>query len=235
MRQPSLSITVPALNEECNLPKALESMIDDCRKFGVDWEVIIIDDGSTDGTGKLAEEMAVRHAPRIKVLHHQRPMGIGASIRDGVQMATKDAVTWLPGDGENDPGEIFKFLPLLEHVDFVIPYVINKDVRSRSRQRLSRLFLTIVNATFGTFLNYTNGNVIYKRSLCAGIKQESTGFFFQTECIVKSIRRGYSFAEVPIRIRQRQKGASKALTLRSLRSVTSDYFKLIRSVYFRKI
>ncbi|MCG8431135.1 MAG: glycosyltransferase [Candidatus Omnitrophica bacterium] len=231
--QPSLSIMVPALNEEANFAAAASSMIADCGRHAVDWELVIIDDGSTDATPRMAQDLAGRYPQQIKIVTHEKPMGIGKSVWDGLQAATKETVTWLPGDGENDPGEIFKYLPLMKHVDFIVPYVTNKDVRSRARRLLSRIFTTIVNTTFGTFFNYTNGNVIYKRSILKDFVQESTGFFFQTECIIKSSRRGYIFAEVPIRIRRRLEGESKALTFKSLKSVTRDYFKLVRSVYLR--
>jgi glycosyltransferase involved in cell wall biosynthesis len=225
---------VPALNEEDNIRAAVESIIADCGKAGVDWEVVVVDDGSTDSTGRIVDELARRHAPRIKVLHHKRPMGVGASIRDAVGATSKDAVTWLPGDGENEPYEIIKYLPLLEHVDFIVPFVVNNHIRTLSRRILSRLFVNIINMTFGTFMSYTNGNVIYKRMIFDSIRQESNGFFFQTECVVKSARAGYNFAEVPIRLRGRRKGKSKALTLKSLKVVVSEYLRLIWMVYFKR-
>ncbi len=230
----SLSIVVPALNEEENFKQASESMLADLGTAGIDWEIIIVDDGSTDATGKMADELARKMGPRVKVIHHAKPMGIGASIRDGVKAAAKDAVTWLPGDGENDPAEVFKYLPLIEHVDCINPFVINKDVRSRSRQRISGLFTTIINISFGTRFNYTNGNVIYRRKVFEAVRQESTGFFFQTECLVKASRAGFTIAEVPIRIRVRAGGESKALTFRSLKSVARDYLRLVAAVYFQR-
>ncbi len=230
----SLSIIVPALNEGENLPSAVDSMLADCKKAGIDWELILVDDGSTDTTGAIADELARKYAPRIKVIHHPRPMGIGSSIRDGVAAATRDALTWLPGDGENDPYEIFKYLPLIAHVDCVVPFVVNKDVRSRSRQRLSKTFVNLINMTFGTSFNYTNGNVIYRKNVFDVVKQESTGFFFQTECLVKAARAGFIYAEVPIRIRARLGGESKALTLKSLRAVVTEYLRLFSAVYFKR-
>jgi dolichol-phosphate mannosyltransferase len=230
----SLSIAVPSLNEQDNLRAAVESIVADCKRARIDWEVIIIDDGSTDATGSIADELARLHAPGVRVIHHKKPMGIGASIRDAVSAASKNAVTWLPGDGENDPHEIIKYLPLLEHVDFVVPFVVNKEVRSRSRQRLSRLFVNIINMTFGTQFHYTNGNVIYKKSVFDRVHQESTGFLYQTECLVKAARAGFLFAEVPVNLRARAKGKSKALTFKSFKAVVSEYVKLFICLNFTR-
>lgn len=215
--QISLTVVSPALNEEKNIKDAAMGMVSALNTAGIDWEIIIVDDGSTDATGSITEELA-RKEPRIKVLHHQRPMGVGCSFRDGALTATKTAVTYLPGDGENDPGELIKYIHLLKHVDIIVPFVINREVRSKTRRFLSSLYLRIINLSFGTTFNYTNGNVIYKKGIFDKVQLQSNSFFFQTEYLLKATRAGFTFAEVPIRIRGRQKGESKALTLKILSS-----------------
>jgi hypothetical protein len=139
----------------------------------------------------------------------------------------------LPGDGENEPGEVIKYISLLEHVDIIVPFVINKDARSRTRQFISGIFLKVINLSFGTNFNYTNGNVIYKRHIFNSVKQESQGFFFQTECLIKATWLGFTFAEVPIRIRGRLKGRSKAISFKSLRVLLWEYLRLLFYVYLQ--
>ena len=228
-----MSVIVPALNEEQNLKGAVDSIIASLRAHGTDWEIILIDDGSSDLTREIALGLS-NNNPRIKFLHHSRPMGVGYSFRDGVSHATKDAVTFIPGDGENDPDEIIKYVPLLEYVDLVVPFIVNKEVRSWMRQFLSGLFVSIINFSFRTKFNCTNGNVIYKRNIIEPIKQRSAGFFFQTECLIKAAKSGFIFAEVPMRIRTRAKGESKAMSLRSLKAVVSEYLRLLAYIYFSR-
>ncbi|MFH1876323.1 MAG: glycosyltransferase family 2 protein [Candidatus Omnitrophota bacterium] len=223
--QYSLTVVSPALNEEENVSAALEGMVAALNDAGIDWEIILVDDGSIDKTGALAEDCALRE-PRIKVIHHERPMGIGYSFRDGACAAAKDAVTYLPGDGENDPAEVIKYVGLLAHVDVVVPFVINKEVRSRTRQFLSKLYLAITNTSFGTNFNYTNGNVIYKRSILGALAVRSNSFFFQTEYLLRSTAAGFTFAEVPIRIRARLQGRSKALSFKSFRTLVVEFTRL---------
>ena len=106
---------------------------------GIDWEIVLVNDGSIDKTGKIAAELASKE-PRIRVTHHERPRGIGYCFREGIESSSKDAITWLPGDGENDPYELLKYLPILEHVEIVIPFVLNVGIRSWGRRPLgSRL------------------------------------------------------------------------------------------------
>ena len=83
-------------------------------------------------------------------------------------------------------------------------------------------------------LRYTNGTVMIRRSLLDGIDHRSRGFFFQTEVLVRAIRRGGSFAEVSCRLGQRRTGASKALSWRSLTRVTLDYLILVKSLFFQR-
>lgn len=226
----SLSIIVPALNEAANLYDAVKSMLMALEITGIEGEIIIVDDGSTDGTEDISAELA-RQDTRIKVLHHDFPMGLGRSFWDGIMISSKDAVTWLPGDGENDPQEVIKYLPLLQHVDIIVPFVINKGIRSKRRQFFSKVFLWIINLSFGTSFNYTNGNIIYKKRIFDIVNQESIGFLYQTECLIKAVRSGFSFAEVPIRIRKRLKGQSKAISFKSFKVLFWEYLRLLKYIY----
>ncbi len=228
----SVTVVVPALNEEANLRDAVDSLLTALEQCAADWEILIVNDGSTDSTPILAGELS-RRDPRIRVLHHDVPRGIGFSFREGVAASTKDAITWMPGDGENEPQEVLKWLPVLAHVDIVNPFVINRSVRSRGRRVLSTLYLWIVNLAFGTTFNYTNGNVIYRRRVFDVVTQMADGFSFQLECLVKAVRAGFTFAEVPVRLLGRKHGKSKAVSFKSFRAVVRDFLRLFVEVRFR--
>ena len=88
-------------------------------------------------------------------------------------------VTMLPGDNENDPWEILRYRRLLEHVDIVIPFVFNKEVRSVFRNALSFIYRFIINTTFLVNFNYTNGTVLYRKSILKELYYRSTGFSFK--------------------------------------------------------
>jgi glycosyltransferase involved in cell wall biosynthesis len=229
----SLSIVVPALNEENNLTDTIRGITKTLYDADIDWEVILVNDGSSDGTADIANGLADGES-RIKVIHHHHPMGIGCCFRDGVKISTKDAVTWFPADGENDPNELIKYLPLLEHVDIIIPFVLNVGMRSWGRRILSTLYLWIINLSFGTMFNYTNGNVIYRRTVFEIVKPKSNGFFFQTECLIKAVRSGFIFAEVPVRLRRRSSGRSKAISVKSFCSVLIDFLYLFIEIHILK-
>ena len=229
----SLSVVVPALNEERNLKRTIEGLVQALQAKVADWEIVLVNDGSLDNTGDLAIELA-RYEPRITVVHHPRRMGLGACWKDGVGAATKDAVVWFPGDGENDPHELVKYLFLLEYVDAVIPYITNPQVRPWYRRLLSRAFLWFINLSFGTMLAYLTGNVLYRRQVFNVVKPEANGFFTLTECPIKTVRSGFTYAQVPVCLGQRIHGHSTILSPTSIATIIREYVRLFSAIYIRR-
>jgi len=227
---PSISVIIPSLNEEQNLRLAVEDVLLSFDRLNIIGECIIVNDGSSDKTARIADELAANY-PFIQVIHHDRPAGIGRAFWEGAMKAKHEIVTLVPGDGENESIEILRYLPLMEHVDIVVPFVYNREVRSSFRRLLSKFYKAIINLSFGLLLNYMNGTVMYRRRLLLSLGLRSWGFFYQTELLVKAIRRGYLYAEVPYAVKSRAVGRSKALTLHSLIKLVLDYFRVIRAVY----
>jgi hypothetical protein len=225
-----ISIIMPALNEEENIVGAVKNTLETFDEYKINGEVIVVNDGSTDNTESLVKEI-IENQPRVKMLKHAKPQGIGASFWDGVDSATASAVCMLPGDNENDPREIIRYFGLLKEVDIVIPFVFNKEARSCFRNMLSSLYRLIINSSFSTSFNYTNGNIMYRKSLLQELDFRCRNFFFQTDILVRLAKQGYLFAEVPYRVRKREKGTSKALTWRSLRTVIRSYLRLAKDIY----
>ena len=227
----AITAVMPALNEAENLGAAVANVLESYLTRGINGQLIIVDDGSSDGTGALADEYAGRY-PQVEVLHHHTPRGIGASFWEGVRAASGEIVTMIPGDGENDAAEILRYLPLLSEVDIVIPYVYNRAIRTWGRRLLSIVYREIVKAGFGLSLNYMNGTVMYRRCILADLELVNGGFFYQTELLIKSIHRGYLYAEVPCALGVRGGGESRATTWRSLLRVGIGFLTTFRQIHF---
>ncbi len=228
-----VSIVMPSLNEENNVLGALTDMLQAFDDFGINGEIIVINDGSTDRTENIVKE-AMLTSIHIRLINHETPQGIGASFWDGVKNAKGDIVTMMPGDNENDPWETLRYYKLLEHVDIVIPFVYNKEVRSLFRNTLSFIYRFIINTTFLVYFNYTNGTILYRKSVLDELNVNSSGFFFQTDILIRAVKRGYLFAEVPYRLHMRSHGKSKAVSFPSLIQVVKGFLKLVRDIYFSK-
>ena len=225
-----ITVIMPALNEELCLEGGVANVMDGFERYGVNGELIIVNDGSSDRTAELAVELARIHNC-IKVLHHKSPEGIGACFRDAMLHAGGEMVVYLPGDGENDASEILRYLPLIDHVDIVVPFVINPGVRSWRRQLLSSAYHKIIYLTSSLSLNYMNGNVIYRKSILSEMQLKSRGFFYQAEILIKTIGSGYLYAEVPYIQRRRIGGVSKSTTFSSLFEVARAYCVTMLDMY----
>lgn len=228
-----ISIIVPALNEQNNITATLNNIQRALIDFSIESEIIVINDGSTDKTADIVAKIALKD-PRIRIISHQKPHGIGSSFWHGVSLAKCEFVVMLPGDNENDPWEILRYVRLLEHVDVVIPFLYNKEARSLPRRLLSFVYRSIINTTFLVNFNYTNGTVLYRKSILDELKYHSSGFFFQTDILIRIVCKGYLFAEVPYRINQRHFGVSKAVSFPSLVNVAKGYLQLCGDMYFSK-
>jgi glycosyltransferase involved in cell wall biosynthesis len=229
----NISVIMPALNEEKNILAAIDSVLRAMDTHQIEGEIIVVNDGSTDGTEKLVSDVMIKDK-RVKMIKHEKPHGIGASFWGGVCTAECNVVIMLPGDNENDPLEIFRYFRLLEHVDIVIPFVFNREVRSIFRNALSFVFRFIINTTFLVNFHYTNGTVLYRKAVLNKLKYKSKGFFFQTDILVRLIKKNYLFAEVPYKLGVRDDGKSKAMSFPSLINVARGYLRLVKDIYFNK-
>ena len=126
-------------------------------------------DGRMDTMGRLMESS--------EMISHTSPHGIGASFWDGVDHSMNETISMLPGDGENNPGEIIRYLNLLNHVDMVIPFVFNPQVRPLWRSALSFIYRFIINTTFLVNFNYTNGTVLYRKTVLEALSIRNQSFF----------------------------------------------------------
>jgi glycosyltransferase involved in cell wall biosynthesis len=226
-----ISVVMPALNEEDNILPAVEDTLAAFDHFGIDGEIIVVNDGSTDRTPVLVAEKGEADA-RVRLINHVERQGIGASFWDGVYQAKGQFVTMFPGDNENDPFECLRYCSLLEHVDLIIPFAYNKEVRPAYRNFLSLVYRLIINMTFKVNFNYTNGTILYRRSILTDLIHHSRGFFFQTEILIKAVKRGYLFAEVPYHLDRRNSGVSKAVSFPSFYNVVKGYLRLAWDYYF---
>jgi len=230
----TLSVIMPSLNEENNIEQAVFSTLDAFKKYSIQGEIIVVNDGSTDNTRNIVENIIKIHN-NVRLISHDKPEGIGYSFWDGIKSSAMDVVVMFPGDNENDPEDALSFLPLMHHVDIIIPFIHNREVRDKKRRFISTLYRSIINISFGINLNYTNGTTFYRRAILDEVEINNFGFFYQAELLIKLIRRGYLFAEVPNFLGVRNGGNSKATTLSSLLSVMKGYLKLAYNVHIKGI
>lgn len=223
----SLSVVMPALNEEENIASAIEDTLEAFAGLDIPAELIVVNDGSSDGTRAIIERYVATDA-RVSVLHHDRPMGIGRSFWDGKTVARHDLVVMYPGDNEMIAAEMLRYLPLMQHTDVVIPYIVNTTVRSTPRRILSNLYSSLITTLLRIDVRHTNGLVMYRKAVLDEVTLVSDDFLYQTEILAKIIRNGYLYAEVPYYIKPRLAGVSKTRSYGSLTGLARLAIRLSR-------
>ncbi|OGH99369.1 MAG: hypothetical protein A2039_05620 [Candidatus Melainabacteria bacterium GWA2_34_9] len=234
MKKYSLSVIMPALNEEKNIEKAVINTLTALNKHEINGEIIIVNDGSTDNTANIARELS-KNIDNLKIITHKKPEGIGRSVWDGMKSSEKDIVVYFPADNENDPDDALRFFDLMDNVDILVPFIHNIEVRDKTRRLISAIYNFIINMTFGIKLNYHNGTTLYRRVILNDIELSNFGFFYQAEILIKLIRKGYLFAEVPNYLGQRASGESKALTSKSFVQTSVGYLNLAYTIHIKAL
>lgn len=228
----SISIIIPAYNEEKNLADAVSTISGVVKGIFQDYELIILDDGSRDKTGLIADMLAKKNA-RIKVIHFSRNKGFGYSYRKGVHVSRKKYVMMVPGDNEILKKSIKDILKHKGDADIIIAYIKNQEVRSITRRLVSKSFTNLLNTLFGFHLKYYNGMVLYESALVKEVKMTTDSFAFQAEILIRLLKKGHSYKEVPMYIKNHDKGRkTKAFRIKNIAGVAYSIIKLFFETNF---
>lgn len=225
----SVSFVVPALNEEA----VFESMMRECWSM-IDtlletYEFVLVDDGSTDRTGEIMDRLA-SELPHVSVLHNRPNLGLGAAYWRGVGAAKLDYVMMLCGDGAMPASSLPPILEKIGAADIVIPDIVNlKALKTPFRYFVSRVYTTILNIFCGHRLGYYNGLPVHRRALLNQVTLTSSGFGYSAEIIVKLLKAGCTFVEVPVAARE-FKQRSSAFQFRNVISVAKTVIKLVLAI-----
>ena len=226
----SVSVVVPAYNEEKNLTQAISFLLDRLSDNNItDFEILIFDDYSTDATGKIADELAKEHS-QIKVIHNPKNMNLGYNITKGFELATKEYAGFIPGDNETEPETLGNVFQNLGKADIIIPYIQNPKARPWGRRFLSKTYVIIINIAFGLNMKYYNGPCYFKTDMVKKVPISTFGFAYMTEILVKLLKSGASFIEVPMINRVRERGATKAFRVKNIISVFKTFLTLFWEV-----
>lgn len=228
-----LSVIIPCYNEEKNIKDVIKKTTRALQKIKISYELIIVNDGSKDNSLRIITNES-KINKNVKFINHKINKGFGAAFWSGVDKSCGKNVTLIPGDNENNIDEIIKFFWLLREVDILIPYIINKENRPFLRRIISFFFNKLVNALFIMSLNYSNGTVIYNSDLLKKLKSNTSSFFFQTEILIRAIKSGYIYAEIPVKVNFIDNLNNNALRLSQILKVLKDLIKTFLKFIFSK-
>jgi dolichol-phosphate mannosyltransferase len=224
----SLSVIVPAYCEADNILGTLENVGAALDGLPLSYEVLVIDDGSTDATAAIVEAHGHRFRG-VRLLRNDRNMGFGWTYRRGVEAAALDHIVMVHGDNAWGAGTLRDLFSRCGDADIVIGYT--RDMwRSRSwtRTAISKAFTFAVNAITRRRLRYYNGLQIHRAPVLKRLRIQSTGYGFQAEVLVKALRQSATFVEVPMELTERRHGESKAFRLKNAADVVRTLTLLCR-------
>ena len=230
--KPTISVIVPALNEEDNIEPAVNEVISALDGRFSDYELLVFDDGSTDNTGAIIDRLAANDK-NVRAIHNENNMGLGYSYKKGVQLAKNDYIVMFPGDNQILKDSMTRIFDMIGRADIVIPYIENYRVRPLSRQLISKSFTTVMNLLFRLNLHYYNGTVIHKREIIQPMPIDTDGFAYQAEILTKLIKSGHGYVEVGVPICERACGFSKAFYLKNIGRVCWSIVSLFWEFQFK--
>ncbi|HDH58270.1 MAG TPA: glycosyltransferase family 2 protein [Bacteroidetes bacterium] len=201
----SLTIFFPCYNEEGNVRRSVEAGIEAAQLVTDDYEIIVVNDGSKDKTGQVADALAAENS-RVRVIHHPVNRGYGAALRSGYHNASKDAVFYTDGDLQFDLKEITKLWPLLDDYDVVTGYRI-KRMDSFLRKANSFGWTTLTKILFRLPVRDVNcAFKLFRREVIAEMPMESEGALIDAEVFARAKKAGYKITEVGVHHYPRQYG-----------------------------
>ncbi|HOE01377.1 MAG TPA: glycosyltransferase family 2 protein [Kiritimatiellia bacterium] len=223
----SICVAVMCFNEAASLPVVVAEITDELQRLGGDYEVVIINDGSTDGSGEIADSLA-KESAHIRVIHHPRNLGLGAVYRNAFLCGTKELTTVFPADGQFAPEIIGQFARLFDDMDLVLGYIPEfRKNRSFAARTFSWAERCLYRLLFGRFPDF-QGIMMFRRELVDTIELSSSGrgWMIQMELILRFIRKGYRVISEPTGIRARMSGESKVMNLSAIASNLRQVFAL---------
>ncbi len=228
-RLPGLSVFLPSHNEEGNIKRVVGAYLAELPRVTDDYEVIVVDDGSRDRTGAIADRMAAADS-HVKVVHHPVNRGYGGAVISGIRAASKPYLLLCDGDGQFDPADLERMTPFVPEYDVVAgrrahradPLI--RRINGMAWSELVRFLLGI------TISDIDCGFKLFKREQLEGMILRAHGAMISTELMARLAGRGAKVKEVDVnhlpRLTGEQSGASLKVVMRAFKELITLYREL---------
>ena len=230
---PGLSVFFPAYNDSGTIASMVIRTVQTASKLTRDFEIIIVDDGSADGTADIADELA-RTYPQVRAVHHPTNRDYGAALQTGFRSATKDLIFYTDGDAQYDPTELADLWTKIDGADLVNGYKISR-ADPLHRIVIGRMYHYIVSVLFGLKLRDVDCDFrLMRRSIFQRINLEKSSGIICVEMMKKIQDGGFRIVEVPVHHYHRAFGTSQFFNYRRLVRTGRDLMLLWYALVVRR-
>ena len=231
---PSLSVFFPAYNDSGTIASMVIRAVKAAAELTPDFEVIVVNDGSADGTAEIADELA-RTYPQVRVVHHPINRGYGAALQTGFRSATKELIFYTDGDAQYDPAELaLLWAQMTPDIDLVNGYKISR-ADPLHRIVIGRVYHHIVSLLFGLKLRDVDCDFrLMRRTIFERINLEKTSGVICVEMMKKIQDAGFRIVEVPVHHYHRAFGKSQFFNFRRLLRTGRDLLRLWFALVIRR-
>lgn len=216
----AISVVIPAYNEAANIENVVREAVNALDEFTKDYEIVLINDGSTDRTGEIIDRMVAKNK-RVRALHHKTNKGFTGAMKTSFKNAKNHLIFLAPADGQFNFNELELFVESIRGYDIAIGYRVANE-ESFLRQLNSKLFHILCKLFFGIKFKEISTVSLWRRRVIESIAIESSdrSAMFLPEIVYKALQKKYKFTEVPIHWRIRKggkaKGANPGVILKTL-------------------
>lgn len=236
LSKPTISFFCPAYKEEINLPIVVERAFQTLKRLASKFEIVIVEDGSPDRTGEIADSLVKKFSPHVRVIHHKKNLGYGPALRTGFKKADKyDYVFYTDSDAQFDVSELEGFIPYLVAYDVVIGYRKNRALPFK-RLVQTIIYNFLVRLLFGLKVKDINCSMkLVKRSILDKIELTSESAFIDAELLVKLHNLGLEFKEVGVthypRVAGKAYGGKLSVIWQTFSEMISYWWELTKSKF----
>jgi glycosyltransferase involved in cell wall biosynthesis len=226
----SVSVFFPVYNDERTVRTVTEKALCVCRALTDNYEIVIVDDGSPDRSGAIADALAREHAG-VRVVHHPRNLGYGAAVRTGLAHCRNDWICLTDGDDEYDLYDLKKLWQLRDFYDLIITF---RYVRRYSSWRIivSQVYNRLLRRMFYTrYRDISTGLRLVRRSIIEQVDLESNSPFIGAELAIKTMLKGYRVGEMGIQTFPREFGSGNSTTPINIYRTTIDMVRCYRKIF----
>jgi glycosyltransferase involved in cell wall biosynthesis len=229
--KPSMSLFFPVYNDEATVRRVTEKSIKILSEIASEYEIVIVNDGSPDRSGEIADELAAEY-PCVSVIHHETNLGYGKALQSGFERACKhEWICFTDGDDEYDVGELRHIAKILRHYDVVITFRYCKAY-STWRMFVSAVYNVLLRFIFNSaYRDISCGMKLVRRDVVDTVKITSASPFVGAEIVLQCMLKGYSIGEVGISTYPRQFGISTSTSWRNITATIKDMLRFHKKIF----